>query len=298
MKAAADAVKTYNLDGLDFDWEYPASPNGLSCNIVNKADTANYLSFFTELRNSTAKDLIITATAVTPWNDATEAISTTGMAPFAKVLDWVSIMDYDVWGPGYGAGTVGPNAPLADKCADKANQLGSATDYVQQWTTAGFPANQLVLGVASYGHGYEVAKADAFEADGKTLAAYPKYNGNVNITGDAWDLGELTADVCGNPGVRSGVFDFWGLVDGGFLTKDGAPNHASSEIAYRFDNCSQTAYVYNSTSKIMVSYDDVPSMTAKGQFIAKQDLLGFAFWETGGDHNDLLLNAARTGMGI
>lgn len=288
----------YKLDGLDFDWEFPASPNGLSCNIVDKADTAHYLSFFQELRNSTvAKDIIITATAVGPWNDATEAASTSGMDAFAKVLDWVSIMDYDVWGPGY-VPTVGPNAPLADACAATDNQLGSATTFVQQWTAAGFPANQLVLGLASYGHGYQVAKADAFESDGKTLALYPKYNENVNVTGDAWDLGPLTADQCGNPGYRSGVFDMWGLVDAGFLTKTGAPNNASSEISYRFDNCSQTAYVYNSTSKIMVSYDDVPAMTAKGQFIAQQDLLGFAFWETGGDYKNLLLSAARTGMGI
>ena len=48
----------------------------------------------------------------------------------------------------------------------------------------------------------------------------------------------------------------------------------------------------------MVSYDDVPAMTAKGQFIASQDLLGFAFWETGGDYKNILLSAARTGMGI
>lgn len=94
-----------------------------------------------------------------------------------------------------------------------------------------------MLGVASYGHGYEVEPADAFTAGGKTLAAYPKYNENTNVTGDAWDLGPLVPDPCGNPGQRSGVFDFWGLVDGGFLDEQGSPN---SGIAYRFDNCSQT----------------------------------------------------------
>ncbi|KAF7981909.1 hypothetical protein HWV62_31509 [Athelia sp. TMB] len=298
VKTSTDLVTKYGLDGLDFDWEYPSSPNGLSCNVVNKDDTANYLAFFQELRNSTiGKNITLTATAVTPWNDVSEAPSTTGMNAFAEVLDWVSIMDYDVWGPGYSS-SVGPNAPLDDACAAKDNQLGSASSYVKAWVAAGFPASKLVLGLASYGHGYSVSPTEAFgSSSSKALMAYPKYNENANVTGDAWDLGPLTADPCGNPGTRSGVFDFWGLVDGGYLLEDGSPNTAA-DISYRFDNCSQTAYVYNSTAEIMVSYDDVPAMTAKGQFIASQDLLGFAFWETGGDYKNILLSAARTGMGI
>ena len=39
--------------------------------------------------------------------------------------------------------------------------------------------------------------------------------------------------------------------------------------------------MYNETSQIMVSYDDAKAFEAKGQFIATQNLRGFAMWEAG-----------------
>ncbi len=36
-------------------------------------------------------------------------------------------------------------------------------------------------------------------------------------------------------------------------------------------------------------------MTAKGRFIKDNRLRGFSMWEAGGDYNDLLLNAVRSG---
>jgi chitinase len=43
-------------------------------------------------------------------------------------------------------------------------------------------------------------------------------------------------DQCGAPTAVGGIFDFWGLVDGGFLDVDGT---AAKGIQYRFDGCSQ-----------------------------------------------------------
>ena len=65
-------------------------------------------------------------------------------------------MNYDVWGSW--SPTVGPNAPLDDSCADPANQQGSAVSAVKAWSTAGFPHNQIILGVAAYGHSFFVEK--------------------------------------------------------------------------------------------------------------------------------------------
>ncbi|KAG1744097.1 uncharacterized protein EDB91DRAFT_210501 [Suillus paluster] len=59
-------------------------------------------------------------------------------------------MNYDIWGSWFP--TVGPNALLNDTCASSANQQGSAVSAVKAWTDAGMPANEIVLGVASYGH--------------------------------------------------------------------------------------------------------------------------------------------------
>lgn len=48
----------------------------------------------------------------------------------------------------------------------------------------------------------------------------------------------------------------------------------------------------------MVSYDDPQSFTAKGQFIADNELLGFAMWDFTGDSNDLLVDAITSGAGV
>lgn len=142
-------------------------------------------------------------------------------------------MVYDVWGSW--DKTVGPNAPLNDTCAPSAYQEGSAVSAIQAWMSAKFPANQIVLGVASYGHSFFVPRSIAMTPDGG-IAAYPAFNASLQPNGDKWD-GAAGVDQCGNPTPVGGIFDFWGMADGGFLNVDGA---ASNGILYRYDECSQT----------------------------------------------------------
>lgn len=48
----------------------------------------------------------------------------------------------------------------------------------------------------------------------------------------------------------------------------------------------------------MVSYDNAESFAAKGDFIQTNGLRGFAMWEAGGDHNDILLDSIRSAAGF
>lgn len=47
----------------------------------------------------------------------------------------------------------------------------------------------------------------------------------------------------------------------------------------------------------MVSYDDPKSFTAKGNFITQNKLLGFAMWDSRGDHKDVLLDSIKAAVG-
>lgn len=141
-------------------------------------------------------------------------------------------MNYDIWGSW--SATVGPNAPLNDSCAPSPE--GSAVSAVKAWSSAGFPTQKIVLGVASYGHSFYVTTSSALNASGN-LNLYPPFNKTLQPAGDKWDQTAGGVDVCGNPNVVGGVFDFWGLIDGGFLKADGT---VASGIDYVFDNCSQT----------------------------------------------------------
>ncbi|KAF6762204.1 chitinase [Ephemerocybe angulata] len=288
VKTVVGFVQKYNLDGVDFDWEYPAS-QGIGCNTISTADTANFLLFLQELRkNPIGSKIILTAATATRPFTGPDGAPSASVAPFAKVLDYFALMNYDIWGPW--SATVGPNAPLNDTCAAPENQQGlSAVNAVQAWSGAGVPKDQLVLAVAGYGHGFRVPKANAFVNGSTTvLKPYPAFDG------DAWDDG-AGPDVCGVVNPNGGNFNFWGLIANGFLKADGTP---APGIGYRYDSCSQTPYVYNPTTEIMVSFDNAQSFAAKGNFIKNSGLKGFALWEAGGDSNSILLNSIRGAVGF
>lgn len=216
-------------------WEYPNN-QGIGCNAINSNDTPNFLSFLQQLRKDpVGKNLILSAaTATVPFMN-TDGSPSASVAGFSTVLDFIALMNYDIWGPW--SPTVGPNAPLDDTCAVAANQAGSAVSAVKKWNQAGIPVNQLVLGVAGYGHSFRVHKANAFvEGSTTTLAPYPVFDSADLPTGDAWDDAP-GIDVCGNQQAAGGNINFWGLIAQGYLNEDGS---VKSGIASAFDKCSQT----------------------------------------------------------
>ncbi|KAG2146300.1 glycoside hydrolase family 18 protein [Suillus clintonianus] len=287
VQSIVTMVNKYGFQGVEFDWEYPGSTNGLSCNTESPQDTANLLSMLQELKQALPTLSLSAATPVKPWNDASGNPST-DLTSFAQVLDYVEIMNYDVYGDTFSK-VVGPNSPLDDSCAPAADQTGSATSAVKLWTAAGFSAKQIVLGVPSYGHGYSISQSAAVQSN--TLASYPTFNTNSFVTGDSWDA--AGPDACGISQPASGDFNFWGLIAGGFLNEDGS---VASGMTGRFDNCSQTPYVYNPNTQVMVAYDNAESFTAKGNFIKQAGIAGFALWEMGGDYNNILLNAITSAI--
>jgi chitinase len=107
---------------------------------------------------------------------------------------------------------------------------------VKAWTSAGFPPYKIILGVPGYGHSYHVNSSAAYDASGK-IHPYVPFSKTLQPAGDKWDSTASGVDVCGNPNVVGGVFDFWGLINGGFLTANGT---AAQGIDYVFDRCSQT----------------------------------------------------------
>jgi chitinase len=151
------------------------------------------------------------------------------------LTSWLAteIMVYDVWGPW--SATVGPNAPLDDSCANSNSQDGSAASAVKAWTTAHFPVEKIILGVPSYGYSFYVMKSAGLDSSGQ-IAAYPPFDASKQPQGDKWD-DPAGVDICGNPTPVGGMFQFWGLVQGGFLTENGT---AAAGISYRYDECSQT----------------------------------------------------------
>ncbi|KAF8813893.1 glycoside hydrolase family 18 protein [Phlegmacium glaucopus] len=284
VKTVTDMAQKYNLDGLDFDWEYPAV-QGIGCNTVNHNDTANFLAFLQQLRKSTiGKGLILSAAAGdAPWVDPSGSPAK-DISGFSKVLDYITIMNYDVGSnPAVGAG---PSSPLNDDCAPAGARAGSATSAVNAWTAAGMPHNQIVLGVPAYGHSYVIPPTQITSLN-VTQLLYPPFDLNLELPGDHWD-GDGGLDVCGVMQGPGGIYTYWGLMEQGFLNQNGS---VKPGINYRFDECSNTPYLYKPSSRIYVSYDNPRSFAAKGGFIHSMGLKGFTLWEAGGDFHDALLDS-------
>ncbi|KAG8987237.1 hypothetical protein FRB90_003519, partial [Tulasnella sp. 427] len=117
-----------------------------------------------------------------------------------------------------------------------------------------------------------------------------------------------TSGACALPSelsTVSGVYTFQGLIDAGFLNADGDveggcdDDDQDSDVIGGWDECSETPFVYDVKTGVMVSYDDAESMELKGQFILNSGIRGFSFYELGGDSSDAtLLTAVRHGAGF
>ncbi|KAL5086668.1 hypothetical protein Trisim1_008753 [Trichoderma cf. simile WF8] len=93
-QSVVDIVNKYNLDGVDFDWEYPGAPDIPSIPPGSPQDGANYLSFLTTLRGllPSGKTLSLAAPA-SYWY--LRGFPIKDMAP---VLDYIVYETYDLHG--------------------------------------------------------------------------------------------------------------------------------------------------------------------------------------------------------
>ena len=97
VQSIVKAYHAYNIDGIDIDWEYPGT-SGAAGNAVSSADSSNYLRFLQDMRAALPSDaLITTATQVWPFAGP-DGSPLADVSAFAEVLDWILIMNYDIWG--------------------------------------------------------------------------------------------------------------------------------------------------------------------------------------------------------
>ncbi|KAH9941095.1 glycoside hydrolase [Epithele typhae] len=284
-----------NYCGFDIVWEFPNDADAWPNNTNAANDTANLLAFLRTLRGELDEipltEVTLAASApAAPWHDASGKPSTNcSLAGFADVLDYVSVLAYDVFGPTW-SNTTGPNAPLhscfANGTAAPSNNsaaapYASADTAVALWTAAGIPTHKLVLGVPSYGHAFAVAAGGAKDASG-SLALYAPNDRSAPVPSGDW---------------AQGMLSFRGMVDAGLLAADGS---VPANVTGAFDECTQTALVYlNGTGGdgVLVAYDDARAFEAKGAFVKEKRMAGFAIFEAAGDKGGTLINAISKGVG-
>jgi chitinase len=149
IDSALDLLKSYDLDGIDVDWEYPGLVG--AGNRFRREDKQNFTLLLKELRERLTRqsqtmhrDLYLTIAA----GASDEYITHTEMAQVARYVDTVNLMSYDYYEAGSDP-TTGNHAPLFTDPADPEKE--SADDSVMAFEAAGVPAGKIVLGVPFYG---------------------------------------------------------------------------------------------------------------------------------------------------
>ena len=89
--------------------------------------------------------------------------------PSVVLLTSSDVRNYDAVGS---SANPGPNAPLGDLCGTSTHPETSAQAGLRQWTAAGFPKDQLMLGLPLYGYVSKSTKTTLKERD--TIAKIKK----------------------------------------------------------------------------------------------------------------------------
>ena len=138
------AVKTYGLDGIDIDWEYPSSSSaGISSSPL---DVANFTLLMKDLREVLGPDKLLTI--------ATYAgVKYYNLSACGQYLDFINIMTYDMGRPPYHHSALYSSSKTKNSCLEA----------VEKHYNAGVPYEKLVLGVPFYGKPAEGESIDYIE---------------------------------------------------------------------------------------------------------------------------------------
>ncbi|KAF5344082.1 hypothetical protein D9758_008833 [Tetrapyrgos nigripes] len=260
VKSIVDTYYQYNLDGIEIDWEYPGR-EGQDGNLVDHKDSQNFLAFLQLLRSCLPRTAKLTA-AVAPQTFADEhGQPMKDCSGFAKVLDWILIMNYDTFD---GSPDPGPNAPLFDGCKNSTEPDSNAVGAFKIFKNAGFREKQMVLGIPAYGYAFRRHPSPAFVK-----------------TDDGGDRGSVT---------------FRSLIQQNALQRaDDGSFQSSGGFSRQWDECSSTPFLHSSDGGQVISYDDPESVRKKARFAQAMGMRGVNLFELSGDTEDWALLKAMAG---
>ncbi|KAK0705051.1 hypothetical protein B0H67DRAFT_498289 [Lasiosphaeris hirsuta] len=153
---AVEFLKTHNLDGLDFDWEYPGAPDIPGVPAGSDSEAPNYLKFLQMVRSRlpSGKSLSI-ALPASFWY-----LKAFPIEDMNKVVDYFIYMTYDLHGQwDYNNSWASPGCKSGN-CLRSHINMTETMNALSMVTKAGAETRKLIVGVTSYGRSFRMAKAD------------------------------------------------------------------------------------------------------------------------------------------
>lgn len=250
----------------------------LPCNqsiITNTTTTSDHLfPLLEEFRAALGSDKLLTlGVGATPYPYS-------NVSNYQKVVDWITIMAHDTH---VGQPTIGANSPLYNNDASS----NSALEAWNAWMA--IPSQQRVLGVPFYGYASKPIR-NKKDGDLEKLTG-PAHS--MRPPGDADD--PMLPDTCKRG--YSGLWRWRSLRNTGILVDE---SRAGKHWTKHWDTSSQTPWLYNSLSNVVISYDDPQSVKLKTRFAMCQQARGVGVWDLAYDYytsgNGQLLTAIHDAL--
>ncbi|HEY2630002.1 MAG TPA: glycoside hydrolase family 18 protein [Usitatibacter sp.] len=274
IESVLSFLHRHGFDGIDIDWEYPASI-GIPCasghaSCDRPGDKRNFALLGRELRaaldragNADGKHYLFTVAAGADEKYVfDESRSSAWLVDLSQSTDWINLMTYDYHGTWERAAYF--VAPLARDTADPntANVEASVELFLRQ----GIPPSKLTLGAPFYGKGWTGCDAGA---DGAVLYK--------TCTGLAREDHEAS-------------FEFAYLTGEGFLVRDAEGHYTKGGRGFErhWNAAAKAPWLYNPESRTFIAYDDEASIREKARYAMRMDLRGVMFWELAQDRNGVL----------
>jgi chitinase len=258
------------FDGIDLDWEWPASADGHPGNHWSAADKANLTALLAEFR--TQLDAYGATTgkryqlhAFTPADPAKVAAGW-DLAKVFGSLDVANVQGYDFHGAGsdnsWEPNRTGHQGNLYADADDPYPFHFSAEAAINAYTNAGVDPRRLTLGLAFYGRGWQ----------------------GVTDGGKSGEWQPATGAAPGQFAEEAGTRGYANLV----ASVPGCTVH--------HDTAAVATSCYTGNGGQWWTFDDAWSIGQKTTWLKSRGLLGVMAWEMSGD-TGVLMNAVSSGLG-
>ncbi|SMO46481.1 glycoside hydrolase family 18 protein [Fodinibius sediminis] len=248
--SAVKLIKTYGLDGIDIDWEFPGQPGpGIKYRPEDKGNFTlmlkslrTHLDSLSDERGLTGDDRFLLTIAS---NDDQSFFDHTQMDQLHPYLDFINVMTYDMFT--VGSETTGHHTGLYQSSPGAPARTAAAA--VRRHLDAGIPARKIVLGAAFYGRSWSGVNPE-------------------------------------NKGLYQPFEEFYEFIPYARLKSDFINEYGFKRY---WDDGAKAPYLWNIKKKIMVAYEDPESLKHKAAYIRDKGLGGVMYWHHSYDPEQILL---------